>query len=131
MSNETEKLTLNLGIVELAQIDVLVEQGIYSNRSDFIRTATRKQLEYYKEKIEQSISSYPKNDNTIVMIGIMKISKKLLEKYAKENEKVNIHVIGMLIIASDISLELFNNAIESIEIKGKLIAPEEIKSIFD
>ena len=131
MSNETEKLTINLGVVELAQIDVLAEQGIYSNRSDFIRTAIRKQLENYKEKIEQSFSSFPKKDNTIVTIGIMKVSKKMLEKYTKENDKVNIHVIGMLIIASDITPELFINAIENIDIKGKLIASEEIMSVFD
>jgi Arc/MetJ-type ribon-helix-helix transcriptional regulator len=126
MSNETEKLTINLGVVELAQVDVLVEQGIYSNRSDFMRTATRKHLELYKGKIESSLIPISSKRD---VIGILKFSKKDLEKLTRENEKINVSVIGMLVIDTDVSVELFENTVESIALQGKLIASKEIEMI--
>ena len=65
MPNETEKLTINLGVVDLAQVDVLVDQGLFSNRSDFIRTDTRKQLELYKDKIELSLTPIPSKKDDV------------------------------------------------------------------
>lgn len=131
MSNETEKLTINLGVVELAQIDVLVEQGIYSNRSDFIRTAIRKQLETHKEKIELSLSPISNERDLTKVIGILRISKKDLEKLARQNKKLAISTIGMLVIDTDISVELFESTVESVLLRGKLVASKEIKRIIE
>ena len=132
MSNETEKLTINLGVVELAQIDVLVEQGLYSNRSDFIRTAVRKQLEINKESIDLSFARIAsKNDSAKTVIGICRISKKELEKLASHNEKTSINVIGMLIVDSGIGAELFENTVHSVTLRGKLAAPAEIKALVE
>lgn len=131
MSNETEKLTLNLGVVELAQVDVLVELGIYSNRSDFIRTATRKQLELYKERIETSLTPISSKREFAKAVGIFKLSKAALEILVKDKEKLNISVIGMLIVDNDVEAKLFQDTVESVVLRGKLIASKEIKEIIE
>lgn len=135
MSNETEKLTINLGVVELSQIDVLVEQGVYSNRSDFIRTAIRKDLEFQREKIEHSLTPIAgsENKNRVTMIGIMYLSKRLLDDFFYDNnkEKIKISVIGMLKIDNDLSPELFKKTVASVDVRGKVIASPEIKKLID
>jgi len=130
MSNEMEKLTINLGVVELAQIDVLVEQGIYSNRTDLIRTAVRKQLELHEERIKQVVSGAGSKKG-IWTIGISYISKAILEEVFEDNggEKITINVIGMLKISDDVSTELFTKTVSRTTIRGKLLAPPEVKRI--
>jgi len=145
MANETEKLTINLGVVELAQVDVLVEQGIYSNRSDFIRTAVRNHLKDYNEKIERRLTPVGSSKELWTGgIGIISIPKSTLEelvvKGKKQEEatggllgisKLNISVIGMLILSTDISAELFEKTVAKVSIRGKLIASPEIKDIIN
>ena len=131
MHNETEKLTINLGVVDLAQVDVLVEQGLFSNRSDFIRTATRKQLELYKDKIELSLTPLSTKKDVVKAVGIFSITQKELERLADEKGKLSISVVGMLSIDSGISEELFLNTVERVIIRGKLIASKGIKKIIE
>ena len=127
MSNETEKLTINLGVVELAQVDVLVEQGLYSNRSDFIRTAIRKQLEAQKMDIERSLTPIGSKKKWDWSIGICGLDKTVLEECAASNEKLNVSAVGMLIIPKNISVELFEQAVEKCIVRGKLVASDEIR----
>ncbi|MBP1045492.1 ribbon-helix-helix protein, CopG family [Enterococcus sp. BWM-S5] len=129
MSNETEKLTINLGVVELAQIDVLVEQGIYSNRSDLIRTAVRKQLEVHSERIDQQLLPVSTKKEWTKTVGILSLSKKNLEKLAEDNEKISVSVIGMLIIDQKVNRELFEKTVDDVLIRGKLVASDEIKEL--
>jgi len=135
MSNETEKLTINLGIVELAQIDVLVEQGIYSNRSDLIRTAIRKQLETHEDKIERAVTPITgaKQGSGIWGIGIIYLNKGGLEDAFENNgnRPIKINVVGMLKISNDISSELFQKTVARVSVKGKLVALPKIKSIIE
>ena len=128
MSQETEKLTINLGTVELAQIDVLVEQGLYSNRSDLIRTAIRKNLETHKEDIERSLTPIASKQEWSKAIGIWAVDKATFEEWAAEgNGKMNLSVIGMLIIRDDVSAELFEKTVGKLVLCGKLVASDEIK----
>ena len=128
MSNETEKLTINLGMVELAQIDVLVEQGMYSNRSDFIRTAIRKDLEVNREKIERQLTPFASRSQWETMIGIGGVEKTGLEEWAATgNEKMNISAIGVFIVPKNISVELFEKAVGKCIVRGKIVASDEIK----
>jgi len=128
MSNETEKLTINLGAVELAQIDVLVEQGLYSNRSDFIRTAIRKDLEGQREKIERQLKPLASKQEWETVIGIGGVDKTVLEEWAAAgNEKMNISGIGVFIVPKDISVELFEKAVGKCIVRGKLVASDEIR----
>ena len=122
--NESEKVSTNLGVVELAQIDVLVEQGHFSNRSDFIRTAIRKELEVHSPKIERHFSLFSKKNFTL---GIFIVTKDMLTRLAKNNEKLDITVVGMIVFNKDISKGLFDKTIGSITIKGKTVATDEIK----
>ena len=133
MANETEKLTVNLGVVELAQVDVLVEQGIYSNRSDFIRTSVRNHLKNYNENFENQLIPIASKKTWEKTIGIAIITKKLLEEWVtKENEKkLNFSVIGMLVFDKDISTALFENTVDTVLIRGKLVASSEIKDIIN
>jgi len=128
MSNETEKLTLNLSVVDLAQVDVLVEQGLYSNRSDFIRAAIRNKLEIHKEDIERSLTPMGSKREWQLMVGIVGIEKSVLEEYAQSNEKMNISAIGMLIIPKSINVDLFKKTVAKCIVRGKLIASDEIKA---
>jgi len=129
MSNETEKITINLGIVDLAQVDVLVEQGLYSNRSDLIRSAIRKQLEHQKEDIERALTPMGSKVKWDWMVGIVGVEKTVLEEYSEQNEKLNISAVGMFIVPKNISVELFEKAVARCIVRGKLVASDEIKEV--
>ncbi len=118
--SKTEKTTTNLGVVDLGKIDLLVEQGHYSNRTDFIKTAVRNQLSRHSEEIQNTITK--KN----FAVGILYISKDDLETYLLKNQQVDIKVIGKLIFNDDITPELAVNAIRSIKILGSISASPEV-----
>ena len=131
MSNETEKITINLGVVELAQIDVLAEQGIYASRSDFIRTAIRKQLEPHRKDIEHSLTPMGSKKNWDWMVGIGGVDKAVLEECVERNEKLNISAVGLFIVPKNISAELFEKAVAKCIIRGKLKASPEIRQLIE
>ena len=135
MSIENEKLTINLGVVEIAQIDVLVEQGLYSNRSDLIRTAVRKQLEVHEEKIERTVtpSAKAKSAANIWGIGIIYLDKGGLQEAFEDNggKPIKINVVGMLKIADNVSPELFKKSVARASIRGKLVASSEIMALIE
>lgn len=119
--SETEKITINVGPVDLGRIELLVEQGLYSNRTDLIRTAIRNQIERH-DAVIQEISvrqSYS--------LGVLIYNHKDLEELKKEGKKLSIHVVGMLTLANTITPELALETIESISIRGKLIAPKAVR----
>jgi Arc/MetJ-type ribon-helix-helix transcriptional regulator len=119
--SETEKITINLGPVDLGRIDLLVEQGLYSNRTDLIRTAIRNQIERH-DAVIQDITlrrSYS--------FGVLIYNHKDLEERRERGEKLSIHVVGMLTLANSITPELALETIESISIRGKLIAPKAVR----
>ncbi|MCL2531756.1 MAG: hypothetical protein FWE40_06335 [Oscillospiraceae bacterium] len=129
MTNETEKITINLGVVELAQVDALVEQGLYANRSDLIRTAIRKQLETHKEDIERSLIPMGSKKDWQWMVGIGGVEKSVLEEWTEQNEKMNISAVGVFIVPKNISAELFEKSIAKCIVRGKLVASDEIKEV--
>lgn len=120
--SDTEKITINLGGVDLGKIDLLVEHGHYSNRTDFIRTAIRSQLEKHMIEVQQSVvrESYT--------IGALVYGKSDLEKFKEKGEKIKIKIMGMLYLQDDISPDLALQAIESIKILGIFVANDSIKA---
>ena len=134
---ENEKITINLGVVDLAQIDVLVEQGIYANRSDFIRIAIRKQLEANEKNVQFNLSRMSSplllatsvENKKITIVGICRIGKGELEALLREGQKMSVAVVGMLSFDKAITPELFQATVERVAIKGKLVASPEIKAI--
>lgn len=117
---ETEKITINLNVVDLGKIDLLVDEGFYTNRTDFIRTAIRKELDEQKIYIESSITRQHK------VVGIVRYTAKDLQAYRERGEMIDIRVVGFLNIANDVSVELAEETISSIEIQGVSTMSKEI-----
>src|SRR5438105_1117517 len=117
---KTEKITINLGLVDLGRIDLLVQDGFYSNRTDFIRTAIRNQLTTHADAVNQSLVR-----NTLEM-GLRDYSRVDLEAVKAAHQKLRIKVLGLARIASDVSPELALATIESITVLGALQASREV-----
>ena len=118
---DTEKITINLSPVDLGRIDVLVEQGLFSNRTDLIRSAIRSLLQKNEAVIE---------DVTVrrsFSIGVLALGRRDLEDLKRQNKKVTYRIIGALFLAKDIDPDLARETIESITVRGTLRASAELK----
>lgn len=119
---ESEKITINLGFVDLGQVDLLVEDGFYSNRTDFIRTAIRNQLLTHGEVLKKSVARRE------MVLGLQRFSRKDLENVVAAGEKLQIHVLGLATIDDDVTPQLARQAIASIAVLGALRASPEVKA---
>src|ERR1700719_223579 len=106
-SGETEKITINVGFVDLGHIDLLVHEGFYSNRTDFIRTAIRNQLAAHADAVKQSIVRHA------LELGLRRYSREELEAVKAAGGKLHIQVVGLATIAEDVTPELALATIES------------------
>ena len=120
---ESEKITINLGYVDLGRIDLLVQEGFYSNRSDFIRSAIRQQLGAHSAEITRSI------ERQTLDVGLREFAAADLEAVRRAGETLHIKVIGLARIADDVSPELARATIGSITVLGALQASGEIKTV--
>ena len=119
---ESEKITINLSAVDLGKIDLLVQEGLYANRSDLIRTAIRNQLDKHSLEIQQSVT---RNAYTI---GVLAYDKSDFERFKAKGKKIRMTVIGMLHLGKDITPELGLEVIESIQVRGIFHASDELKA---
>jgi Arc/MetJ-type ribon-helix-helix transcriptional regulator len=119
---ETEKITINVGFVDLGHIDLLVHEGFYSNRTDFIRTAIRNQLTTHADTVKQSIVRHT------LELGIRLYSREDLEGVKAAGSKLRIQVVGLATIADDVTPELALATIESITVLGALQASKAVKA---
>ena len=119
---ESEKITINLGFVDLGSIDLLVAEGFYSNRTDFIRTAIRNQLERHAEVTKQSVA------RKSLDLGLRRYGRDDLEAARAAGQMLHIHVVGLVSIASDVSPELARATVASLEVLGALHASAEVKA---
>ncbi|MBJ3763640.1 CopG family transcriptional regulator [Maribius pontilimi] len=122
-SADTEKLTINLGHVDLGRIDLLVREGFYTNRSDFIRAAIRAQLVTDARAVEQSVARHQ------VEMGLIDLSRADLEAMRDAGETLHLRVLGLARIADDVSPELAAQVIGSLSVLGSLQAPTAVKSV--
>jgi Arc/MetJ-type ribon-helix-helix transcriptional regulator len=118
----TEKITINLGVVDLGQIDLLVREGFYSNRSDLIRTAIRNQLVTHSEVVRQTVA------RKTFVLGLQEYSRHDLEAVLSAGQKLQIHVLGLARIAKDVSPELARATIDSVVVLGALHASSAVKA---
>ena len=121
-SPDSEKLTINLGFVDLGQIELLVQEGFYSNRSDFIRTAIRNQIERHAETVRQVVT------RKSVDLGVRHILLADLIAAQTVGEMLDIRVLGLAIIAPDVSPELARTTIASLNVLGALQASDAVKA---
>ena len=121
MAGETEKITINLGPVDLGQIDLLVQEGFYSNRTDFIRTAIRNQLASHAEAVRQTVA------RKTLVLGLQQYTRQDLEAVRAAGQRLQIRVLGLATIASDVSPELALATIDSISVLGAFHASDAVK----
>ncbi len=120
---DLEKITINMNVVDLGKIDLLVEEGFYSNRTDFIRTAIRNQINTHAGSIEQNVT------RKSFAVGVLLYNHKDLEKHVNAGTQLEIKIIGMLILSEDIPPELAKQAIKSIKLYGVLKTSDAVRNI--
>lgn len=120
---KTEKITINLGLVDLGQIDLLVQEGFYTNRTDFIRTAIRNQLTTHADVVKRVVA------RKTLVLGMQHYTRNDLEAVHIAGEKLQISVLGLVSIAEDVSPELALATIDSIEVLGALRASAAVKAV--
>src|ERR1700712_2454487 len=121
-TSESEKITINLGLIDLGQIDLLVQEGFYSNRTDLIRTAIRNQLNAHADVVKQTVA------RKSLVLGMQHYSRADLEALQAAGQRLQIQVLGMASIASDVSVDLALATIESIFVLGALHASSVVKA---
>ncbi len=119
---DSEKITINLGYVDLGHIDLLVQEGFYSNRTDFIRTAIRTQLDRHGEAVKQSVTRRQLD------LGLRQYDRQTLEAVRAAGELLHIHVLGLAVIAADVTPDLARETIASIHVLGGLQASPAVKA---
>jgi Arc/MetJ-type ribon-helix-helix transcriptional regulator len=117
-----EKLTINLGCVDLGQIDLLVQEGFYANRTDLIRTAIRNQLATHSDAVRQAVA------RKTLSLGIQHFSEADLQALQAAGEKLNIRVLGLATIDPSVTPELALATIESLTVLGALHASPAVKA---
>ncbi len=120
--SDTEKITINLGYVDLGRIDLMVDEGFYSNRTDFIRTAIRNQLERHAEVVKQSVG------RKSLDLGLRHYGKKDLEAVLAAGQTLHVQVLGLVRIGPDVSPELARATIASVLVLGALQASPAVKA---
>jgi Arc/MetJ-type ribon-helix-helix transcriptional regulator len=121
-AGDTEKITINLGYVDLGHIDLMVQEGFYSNRTDLIRTAIRNQLERHADVVKQSVS------RKSLDLGLRHYSREDLEAVRAAGHTLHIHVLGLASIAQDVTPELARATIASVAVLGALHASSAVRA---
>ncbi|RAI03468.1 CopG family transcriptional regulator [Acuticoccus sediminis] len=119
---ETEKITINLGPVDLGRIDLLVQEGFYQNRTDFIRTAIRNQITGHAGEVSRAI------DRHMLDLGLRDVTRRELEAALAAGERLHIKVVGLMRIAADVTPDLAAATIASITVLGTLHASRDVKA---
>lgn len=120
--DRSEKVTINIGLVDLGQIDLLVDEGFYANRTDFIRTAIRRQLETRSDSVNKTVL------RRALTLGTQHYGRRELEELRVAGRMVDLRVLGLATIADDVSPELALATIASVEVLGAFRAPRAVKA---
>jgi Arc/MetJ-type ribon-helix-helix transcriptional regulator len=121
-TGDSEKITINLGYVDLGHIDLMVQDGFYSNRTDFIRTAIRNQLGRHADAVKRSVA------HKSLDLGLRHYSREDLEAVRAAGQTFHVHVLGLASIAPDVTPELACATIESVVVLGALRASPAVKA---
>jgi len=119
---ESEKITINMNAVDLGKVDLLVQEGVYSNRTDFIRTAIRNLLDKHNLEIQQSVGRHSYG------IGVFGYNRKDLERLKAGGDKIKFTVIGMLVLNNDIPADLAAEVVEEVQVRGIFQASAAVKT---
>ncbi|MGH3883516.1 MAG: CopG family transcriptional regulator [Pseudonocardiaceae bacterium] len=120
--DKSEKITINVGLVDLGQIDLLVDEGFFANRTDFIRTAIRRQLESRSDAVADTIA------RRTLTLGIQHLTRRDLEQLRDASRTIELRVLGLATIADDVDAELALATIASVEVLGAFRASRAVKA---
>jgi Arc/MetJ-type ribon-helix-helix transcriptional regulator len=120
-TGETEKMTVNVGVVDLGQVDLLVQEGFYSNRSDLVRTALRNQLALHADMVRQTVA------RRTLTVGLQHYSRADLETVVAAGQRLQVEVVGLARIADDVTPELARAAIASVTVLGAFQASPAVR----
>ncbi|HEX3257564.1 MAG TPA: CopG family transcriptional regulator [Pseudonocardia sp.] len=120
--DKSEKITINIGLVDLGQIDLLVDEGFFANRTDFIRTAIRRQLDSRETVVRNTVQ------RRALVLGTQHLSRRELERLRDAGEQIELRVLGLATVADDVSPELALATIASVEVLGAFRAPRAVKA---
>ncbi len=120
--DKSEKITINVGLVDLGQIDLLVDEGFYANRTDFIRTAIRRQLDSRADAVNDTVT------RRALKLGTHRVSRRDLENLRDAGQTIDLHVLGLATIDHDVTPELALATIASVEVLGAFRAPRQVKA---
>jgi Arc/MetJ-type ribon-helix-helix transcriptional regulator len=121
-ATDSEKITINLGYVDLGHVDLLVQEGFYSNRTDFIRTAIRNQIERHSDVVRQAVT------RKSVDLGLRTFTREDLEAAKESGQMLDVRVLGLATIAPDVTPELARATIASLTVLGALHASAAVKA---
>jgi Arc/MetJ-type ribon-helix-helix transcriptional regulator len=122
---ESEKITINISVVDLGSVDLLVDQGFYGSRTDFVRSAIRAQLDKHADQVDRIVHT-----KTMAM-GVVKIGRRDLEAAAGRHERLKLQVMGVLIIAQDVPSALFSETVEAVHVYGSIRASAEVRKAIE
>jgi len=120
-TGETEKMTVNVGVVDLGHVDLLVQEGFYSNRSDLIRTALRNQLALHADTVRKTVA------RRTLTVGLQHYSRADLETVVAAGQRLQVQVVGLARIADDVTPELARAAIEAVTVLGAFQASPAVR----
>lgn len=120
-AGETEKMTVNVGVVDLGHVDLLVQEGFYSNRSDLVRTAVRNQLALHADVLKQAVA------RRTLTVGLQHVSRADLERAVAAGQRLQLQVVGLARIADDVPPDLASAAIESVTVLGAFQASPAVR----
>lgn len=120
--SDSEKVTINVGLIDLGQIDLLVQEGFYSNRTDLIRTAIRNQLSIHADAVKQTVA------RKSLVLGLQHYSRTDLEAVQAAGQRLQIQVLGLASIGTDVSPALALATIDSVTVLGALRASPAVKA---
>jgi len=119
---KTEKITVNVGLVDLGEIDLLVDEGFYANRTDFIRTAIRRQLAAREDAVQRTV------ERRELTLGSERVTRRELEALRDAGRTRELRVLGLATIDDDVTADLALETIASVEVLGAFRAPREVKA---
>ena len=122
VTSELEKITINMAPVDLGQLDLLVREGFYQNRTDFIRTAIRNQLSSHAESVHSTVARKE------LVLGLQHYTRRDLEAAREAGETLQIRVLGLASISDDVPPELALATIDSVEVLGAFRASRAVKA---
>jgi len=118
---EAEKITINMNVVDLGKVDLLVAEGFYSNRTDFIRTAIRNLLDRHDEELKSSAQRWE------LALGVIHLNRAELEEMREEGKHVNVSITGLFSLGKDVTPELAREVISSVRVVGVFRASQAVK----